>query len=240
MAVPTIYHRLAQVPNAPPLPAMRLFVSGSAPLAQEDFAAFRARFDHTPLERYGLSETLILSSNPLRAERRAGTVGHALPGVQLRLAADGEIEARGPAVFAGYWRDLAGSREAFSDDFFRTGDLGEHDEAGYLRICGRKKELILVGGSNVLPGEVEAALGGDPGVDELAAAGLPDRDRGEIVALFVVLHGGTDASLVERRLRERAEARLAPYKRPLRYAFLPGLPRNAMGKIDRRALREKY
>jgi malonyl-CoA/methylmalonyl-CoA synthetase len=236
MAVPTMYHRLLQAPADAELGGLRLCISGSAPLAAHDFEAFRTRFGHAPLERYGLSETLVLTSNPLRGERRAGSVGLPLPSVELRLAADGEIEARGGAVFAGYWQDETTTRASFRDGFFRTGDLGERDGTGYVRISGRKKDLIIVGGSNVLPGEVEAALAGEPQVEELGVCGLSDADRGEIVAVFAVLREGAAAAAVEERLRARAQDGLAPYKRPRQYRFVPALPRNAMGKLDRRAL----
>jgi len=156
----------------------------------------------------------------------------------VRLAADGELELRGPAVLAGYWRDPAATAEAFDGAYFRTGDLGHRDEAGYLVITGRKKELILVGGSNVLPGEVERVLGETPGVDEVAVTGLPDPDRGEVVAAFVVARADADPAALERALRAHAKADLAAYKRPRSYRFVAALPRNAMGKIDRRRLRE--
>jgi malonyl-CoA/methylmalonyl-CoA synthetase len=243
MGVPTMVHRMvracAQSGRSGPLelPDMRLFVSGSAPLAPEDFREFEQRFGHAPIERYGLTETLIVSSNPLDGERRPGAVGFPLPQVEVRLAADGEIEVRGPAVMGGYWQRPDLAAEAFNDGFFRTGDLGHTDDDGYLVIHGRKKELIIVGGSNVLPGEVEGALASDPGVDELAAVGLPDPDRGEIVGLFVVARGDEPTSKVEARLRERAEHELAPYKRPRQIRFISELPRNPMGKLDRKALR---
>ena len=237
MGVPTMYHRMAGAQTRPELRHMRVFISGSAPLSTRDFARFSRRFGHEPLERYGLTETLIVSSNPLAGERRPGTVGLPLPRTELRLADDGEIEVRGPGVMPGYWRDEAVSDEAFDGAFFRTGDLGRRDERGYLVIAGRKKELIIVGGSNVLPGEVEQALCDEPGVDELAAAGLADEDRGEIVGAFVVAREGVEPHGLERRLRARADESLAPYKRPHIYRFLDALPRNAMGKVDRRRLR---
>jgi len=238
MAVPTMYHRLVRAPAAPDLSHMRVFISGSAPLAAQDFRDFAKRFGHAPVERYGLSETLIAASNPLDGERRPGTVGLPLPGTEVRLAADGEIELRGPAVMSGYFRDPVTSAASFDGDFFRTGDLGHHDAAGYLVVAGRKKDLIIVGGSNVLPGEVELVLAEDPGVDEVAVAGLPDADRGEIVAAFVVARAGTDPKRLEGDLRARAEVDLSAYKRPRSYQFMAALPRNAMGKIDRRRLRE--
>lgn len=239
MGVPTMYHRMrlvdaGDVPAA--FPDMRLFVSGSAPLAREDFAGFEERFGHEPLERYGLTETLIVTSNPLAGPRVPGTVGTPLPETEVRLSDGGEIEVRGPGVMHGYWQDEAASAAAFRDGWFRTGDLGEHESHGHLRISGRLKELIIVGGSNVLPGEVEHALEGVEGVDELAAAGLPDADRGEIVGAFVVAHAGSEPAAVEARLRERAERELAAYKRPRSYRFVTELPRNAMGKIDRKRL----
>ena len=250
MGVPTMYHRMldAPRPDAPPpdapggeaLPSMRLFVSGSAPLAEADFRGFESRFGFAPLERYGLTETLIVASNPLDGRRIPGTVGRALPRTEIRLAENGEIEVRGPGVMRGYWRDEQTSAASFRDGFFRTGDLGEMHESGHLRISGRLRELIIVGGSNVLPGEVEHALAGAEGVDELAAAGVPDADRGEIVGAFVVPQAGHDPAALralETRLRERADRELAPYKRPRVYRFLAELPRNAMGKVDRRSLR---
>jgi malonyl-CoA/methylmalonyl-CoA synthetase len=236
MGVPTMYHRMLKSPVQADMSSVRVFISGSAPLAPRDFEDFADRFGHQPLERYGLSETMIVTSNPLDGERRPGTVGHALPHTDVRLADDGEILVRGPTVMRGYWRDDATSDEAFDGDWFRTGDLGAHDDAGYWVISGRKKELIIVGGSNVLPGEVERALADVAGVDEVAAAGLADADRGEVVAAFVVAAESSSADELEARLRSAAEERLAPYKRPRHYRFVRELPRNAMGKIDRRAL----
>jgi malonyl-CoA/methylmalonyl-CoA synthetase len=237
MGVPTMFRRMARSSLRRELPKTRVFISGSAPHTPTVFTEFVARFGHAPLERYGLSETMIVSTNPLEGERRAGTVGRPLRDTEVRLAGDGEIEVRGPAVTAGYWRAGEDSHEAFRDGFFRTGDLGGWDEAGYLCIRGRKKELIIVGGSNVLPGEVERGLAGDPAVEELAVVGLPDPERGEIVAAFVVPRACEEWGSLERRLRARAEDHLASYKRPRLYRFLTALPRNAMGKIDRRHLR---
>ena len=236
MGVPTMYHRMLSAPAGDAFPHMRVFISGSAPLSEPDFRDFEARFGFAPLERYGLSETLIVSSNPLEGERIPGTVGLPLPATEIRLADDGEIEVRGPGVMRGYWRDPETSAESFHDDWFRTGDLGEWHAGGHLRISGRRKDLIIVGGSNVVPGEVERALADVDGVDELAAAGIPDADRGEIVGAFIVARDGEDAAALEARLRERAEAALASYKRPRVYRFMPELPRNAMGKVDRRRL----
>jgi malonyl-CoA/methylmalonyl-CoA synthetase len=236
MGVPTMYHRFVGARAEPDLGGMRVFISGSAPLSPHDFHAFEERFGQRPLERYGLSETMIVSSNPLAAERRPGTVGLSLPETEVELAEDGEILVRGPAVMSSYWRDDTATQASFRNGAFCTGDLGRRDEAGYLIIAGRKKELIIVGGSNVLPGEVEQVLAADPGIDEIAAAGLPDADRGEIVAAFVVPRAGEDTAALEARLRERADENLAAYKRPRAYHFLAELPRNAMGKVDRRRL----
>ena len=237
MGVPTMLRRMARSALRLDLTGMRLFVSGSAPLTPQDFRAFEARFEHTPLERYGLTETMIVSTNPLDGERRCGSVGRPLPDTEVRLAPDGEIEVRGPALMRGYWRAPELTREAFREGFFRTGDLGCRDDAGYLCIVGRKKELIIVGGTNVLPGEVEQVLAAHAGVEEVAVAGLPDPDRGEVVGAFVVAAAGQDARELEAQLRARAGQLLAPYKRPRLYRFLPALPRNAMGKLDRLALR---
>ncbi len=236
MGVPTMLRRMARSELRLDLAGMRLFVSGSAPLAPQDFRAFEARFEHTPLDRYGLTETMIVSTNPLDGERRCGSVGRPLPDTEVRLAPDGEIEVRGPALMHGYWQAPELTREAFCEGFFRTGDLGRRDDGGYLCIVGRKKELIIVGGTNVLPGEVEQVLAEHAAVEEVAVAGLPDPDRGEVVAAFVVASAGQEARPLEAELRDRAEQLLAPYKRPRVYRFLPALPRNAMGKIDRRAL----
>jgi malonyl-CoA/methylmalonyl-CoA synthetase len=236
MGVPTMYHRMIASPMSVDLSKVRVFISGSAPLTPRDFRAFESRFGHRPVERYGLSETLIVSSNPLHEERRPGTVGLPLPGTEIRLAQDGEIELRAASVMSGYWRAPDISQTVFRDGFFQTGDLGRLDESGYLVVTGRKKELILVGGSNVLPGEVEHVLSDEAGVEELAVAGLPDADLGEIVGAFIVLRPDETSGVVEERLRDRAERDLAPYKRPRLYRFVTALPRNAMGKIDRRAL----
>lgn len=239
MGVPTMYHRFVTSAEDVDLSRMRLFVSGSAPLSVEDFRGFEARFGHRPLERYGLSETLIVSSNPLEGERRPGSVGLPLPHTEVRLADDGEILVRGPGVMSGYWRAAETLESPFENGFFRSGDLGRIAADGYLEIRGRKKELILVGGSNVLPGEVERALEGEARVEEIAVAGVPDPDLGEHVVAFVVAQRGADAAAVEASLRMRAESELASYKRPREYLFLAELPRNAMGKLDRRALAER-
>jgi acyl-CoA synthetase (AMP-forming)/AMP-acid ligase II len=203
MAVPTMLHRMLSSALRPDLSHMRLCISGSAPLPAADFEAFERRFELTPVERYGLTETLIVSSNRPDAPRKR-SVGFPLPDTEVRLAADGEIEVRGPGVMPGYWKAPELTREATHGGFFCTGDLGTFDAEGALRISGRKKDLIIVGGSNVLPGEVEEALASDPEVEELAVAGLSDPDRGERVCVFVVVAPGARPDRVEIRLRALA------------------------------------
>lgn len=248
MGVPTMYHRMAEVEEPCPLAAMRLFTCGSAPLSPETFRRFRDRFGFPIVERYGLTETGINTSNPLRGPHRPGSVGLPLPGVDIgifepqtrqRLAPGevGEIWVRGPNVFRGYWRNPEATAAAFCDGWFRTGDLGAVAADGYVTILGRIKELIIVGGTNVTPGEVEAVLEAEPGVAECAVAGVPDADLGERAAAFVVPREGENRQDLERRLRLRAEQQLAPYKRPRHYHFLPALPRNSMGKVERGKLR---
>lgn len=244
MGVPTMYHRMVETEGDFALDSVRLCISGSAPLSVETFRRFEARFGHRIVERYGLTETGINTSNPIGGERRAGTVGTALPGIEVGVfdAADhrplphgqsGEIRVRGPNVFRGYWRNPAATAEAFHDGWFRTGDMGVLDADGYLTINGRMKELIIVGGTNVTPGEVEAALEPETGVREVAVAGVPNADLGETVAAFVVPRAGEDPAALEARLRQRAERDLASYKRPRLYRFLDEIPRNAMGKVER-------
>jgi malonyl-CoA/methylmalonyl-CoA synthetase len=259
MGVPTFYTRLLQEPDfgPPTCASVRLFTSGSAPLLTETFEAFHRRTGHTLLERYGMSETLMLASNPYFGDpprdRLAGTVGPALPGVQIRIArADGTqaaagevgmIEARGPSVFSGYWRQPDKTREEFTPDgWFRTGDLGCLGAPGappdYLRLVGRAKDLIITGGYNVYPKEIEGYLNALPGVVESAVVGLPHPDFGEAVCAFLVMDRSAelDAAQVMSRLKER----IAGFKVPKRIWQVPELPRNAMGKVQKKALRERY
>lgn len=244
MGVPTMYHRMVETAGDFALDSVRLCISGSAPLSVETFRRFAARFGYRIVERYGLTETAINTSNPIDGECRAGTVGTALPGIEVGVfdATDhrplphgqsGEIRVRGPNVFRGYWRNPAATAEAFHGGWFRTGDMGMLDADGYLTIDGRMKELIIVGGTNVTPGEVEAALEPETGVRDVAVAGVPDADLGEKVAAFVVPRDGADPATLEARLRQRVERDLAPYKRPRLYRFLDEIPRNAMGKVER-------
>lgn len=249
MGVPTMYHRMTEVAGDFSLDSVRLCTCGSAPLSVETFRRFETRFGLQLVDRYGLTETAINTSNPFDGERRPGTVGRALPGVQVGVfdattkqrlppGRTGEIWVRGPNVFSGYWHNPEATADAFHDGWFRTGDLGVLADDGYLTINGRIKELIIVGGTNVTPGEVEAALETDAGVREVAVAGIPDADLGEKVAAFVVPQADQDTPALEERLRRRAEHSLARYKRPRLYRFLTEIPRNAMGKVERATLKE--
>lgn len=250
MGVPTMYHRLLDVEAQISLSSMRVFTCGSAPLSPETFRRFHERFGFTIVERYGLTETAINTSNPLQGPCKPGSVGPALPGVEVgifdphtqqRLATGetGEVWVRGPNVFSGYWNNPEATAATFHQDWFRTGDLGAVDEDSYLAIRGRIKELIIVGGTNVTPGEVEAVLETDPGVAECAVVGLPDTDLGERIAAFIVPRPDEQVTSLEQRLRAKAEQDLAPYKRPRLYRFLETIPRNAMGKVERGKLREQ-
>ena len=230
--VPTMYHRLAASSRAAELGRLRLCVSGSAALPAELHEALQQDAGVAVLERYGMTETNMLVSNPNDGERRAGTVGLPLPGVEVRLSeGSGEIEVRGPNVFAGYWQRPEATAEAFTaDGWFRTGDLGDHDEAGYLRILGRAKELIITGGYNVYPREVEDVLCAHPAVVEAAVVGVPSTEWGETVVAHVVGTGDTAA------LQSWAESQLAAFKRPRAYHWVESLPRNALGKLQKHRL----
>jgi malonyl-CoA/methylmalonyl-CoA synthetase len=252
MGVPTFYTRLLGDQNlsrettAP----MRLFISGSAPLLEETHRAWLARTGHVILERYGMTETNMITSNPYDGERRAGTVGFPLPDVALRIAdpetgnvlaggQTGVIEVKGPNVFKGYWRNPEKTALEFrSDGFFITGDLGRIDADGYVQIVGRAKDLIISGGFNVYPKEVESEIDALAGVIESAVVGLPHEDLGEAVTTFVVLR--PDSSLDEHMVRDALAKRLAKFKLPKRVMFVEELPRNAMGKVQKNVLRETY
>ncbi len=243
MGVPTFYTRLLDDPRLTRETAagMRLFISGSAPLLPETHAAFAARTGHAILERYGMTETNMIASNPLAGERRAGTVGLPLPGVEVRLDAApvGGIEVRGPNVFAGYWEMPEKTAEEFTPDgWFRTGDLGSFDPDGYLRIVGRARDLVISGGFNVYPVEVEEALDRVPGVLESAVVGLPHPDFGEGVFAVLVARPGValDPAAVLAAVRDR----LARFKQPKAAVVVPALPRNAMGKVQKAELRRTY
>lgn len=245
MGVPTFYTRLlanagftsASVRN------VRLFISGSAPLLPTTFAEFEQRTGQRILERYGMSEAVIITSNPLEGDRIAGSVGFPLPGVELRIGGGeepdttrtGVIEIKGPSVFSAYWRMPEKTAEEFTKDgFFITGDVGRQDADGRVWISGRAKDLIISGGYNVYPKEIELVLDEMAGVVESAVIGLPHRDFGEGVAA-VVIGTGDEAAMIA-ACRER----LAAFKAPKRIVFVKDLPRNAMGKVQKNVLRERY
>jgi malonyl-CoA/methylmalonyl-CoA synthetase len=231
--VPTIYVRLLDTPATEARKigeAMRLFVSGSAPLPAHVLEAFRARFGHTILERYGMTETFMNISNPLVGERRPGTVGFPLPGVSVRIE-DGELLVRGPNVFAGYWRRADATAAAFTaDGFFRTGDLASVDEDGYFTLLGRKSDLIISGGFNIYPREIEELLLEQEGVAEAAVVGVADEVRGEVPVAYLV--GEFDAKELERACREQ----LASFKVPRRFVKVDSIPRTALGKVQKHLL----
>jgi len=251
MGVPTFYTRLLTEPSftRESCRNMRLFVSGSAPLLAETFAEFRERTGHTILERYGMTETGMNTSNPLDGERLAGTVGPPLPGVSIRIVgADGApcgrgdigaIEVKGPNVFAGYWRMPEKTREEFTaDGYFKTGDVGCWSPEGYVRIVGREKDLIISGGLNVYPKEIEERIDALDGVVESAVIGVPDPDFGEAVVAVVVARPGhaLDGPAVIAALK----GEIAGFKVPKRVHFVADLPRNAMGKVQKNVLRTQY
>jgi malonyl-CoA/methylmalonyl-CoA synthetase len=252
MGVPTFYVRLLQHPGLTREAAagMRLFVSGSAPLLAETHRAFRERTGHAILERYGMTETNMNTSNPYDGDRIAGTVGFPLPGVELRIVdpetaepmpreATGMIEVRGPNVFKGYWRMPEKTRAEFRDDgFFITGDLGRIDGRGYVSIVGRGKDLVISGGYNIYPKEVEGEIDQLPGVVESAVIGVPHPDFGESVTAVVVREHG--AEIDETAVIAALGSRLARYKQPKRVIFVEELPRNAMGKVQKNVLRNAY
>jgi malonyl-CoA/methylmalonyl-CoA synthetase len=232
--VPTIYVRLLDLPAdaAREIGAfMRLFVSGSAPLPAQVLEEFRARFGHAILERYGMSESLMNISNPYIGERRAGSVGLPLPGVSVTLI-DGEIHLKGPNVFAGYWRRPEATRDAFRDGWFRTGDLATRSEDGYYTLSGRKSDLIISGGFNIYPREIEEFLQEQDEVAEAAVKARPDPVRGEVPVAYVVLRAQVTCEDLEARCR----AKLASFKIPRSFHVVEKLPRNAMGKIQKHLL----
>lgn len=232
--VPTMYHRLASHPEAQALAKLRLCVSGSAPLPAALHEEIERVGGQRVLERYGMTETLMLVSNPYEGARRAGTVGHPLPGVELRLAGEpAEIQVRGPNVFSGYWERPAANAQAFTDDgWFRTGDLGSIDEAGYVSIVGRAKELIISGGYNVYPREVEDVLRSHPDVEDVAVVGEADPEWGERVVAYAVCR----APVSLEALRAVVGEALAPYKHPRGLYRVDALPRNALGKVQKHRL----
>jgi malonyl-CoA/methylmalonyl-CoA synthetase len=251
MGVPTMYVRLLDEPAFDNTAAagMRLFISGSAPLLAETFRQFETLTGQRILERYGMSETVMLTSNPYEGHRAAGTVGLPLPDVSVRVVDDagkpcacdevGGVEVRGPNVFGGYWRMPEKTREEFTaDGWFKTGDVGRFDAQGYLTIVGRSKDLIISGGYNVYPKEVESYLDDMPGVAESAVIGVPDRDFGEAVTAVVVAQAG--AQLDGASMISTLKSLIASYKVPKRIHIVDELPRNAMGKVQKNELRKQY
>ena len=252
MGVPTLYVRLlgeAGLSRAA-CQRMRLFISGSAPLLIETFQQWRERTGHTILERYGMSETIILSSNPYHdGERRGGTVGLPLPGISIRVRDDqgrdlpvgetGSIEVKGPNVFKGYWRMPEKTRDEFTaDGYFRTGDVGRFDKDGYLTIVGRSKDLIISGGLNVYPAEVESYINEIPGVAESAVVGVPHPDFGEVGVAVVVPRPGSGLKADD--VLSPLKAGLSAFKVPKRCFVVDELPRNVMGKVQKNLLREQH
>lgn len=251
MGVPTFYTRLLAGDdfNAALVKHMRLFTSGSAPLLAETFEEFRARTGHAILERYGMTETGMNTSNPYDGERRAGTVGFPLPGTEVRVISEegalmgagevGGLQVRGPNVFGGYWRMPEKSAEEFDEGgWFRTGDIAMIDADGYVHLVGRAKDLIISGGFNVYPKEIEELIDDMPEVLESAIVGVPHADFGEAGVAVVVLRPGK--TLGEHELISRVKSRLANYKVPKRAFFVESLPRNTMGKVQKNLLRDEY
>ncbi|MBT0959346.1 malonyl-CoA synthase [Alphaproteobacteria bacterium KMM 3653] len=252
MGVPTFYTRLLSDDRltAEATANMRLFISGSAPLLAETHEAFTARTGHHILERYGMTETNMNTSNPYDGDRRPGTVGLPLPGVEVRLTNPedatelpvgeiGMIEVRGPNVFKGYWQMPEKTAEELrSDGFFITGDLGQFSADGYLSIVGRSKDLIITGGYNVYPKEIEDVLNDIPGVSESAVFGIPDADFGEAIIAAVVPEG--TAEIDTSTLADEVSEKLARFKHPRRYELLTELPRNTMGKVQKNELRKTF
>jgi malonyl-CoA/methylmalonyl-CoA synthetase len=252
MGVPTFYVRLLQHPGLTreATAGMRLFISGSAPLLADTHRAFRERTGHAILERYGMTETNMNTSNPFVGDRIAGTVGFPLPGVELRVVdpdkghelprgATGMIEVKGPNVFKGYWRMPEKTQAEFRDDgFFITGDLGQIDDRGYVSIVGRGKDLVISGGYNIYPKEVEVEIDQLPGVVESAVIGVLHPDFGESVTAIVVRE--SEADIDEKAIIAALDGRLARYKQPKRVIFVDELPRNTMGKVQKKVLRDEY
>ena len=255
MGVPTFYTRLLAEPafGRQCCASIRVFVSGSAPLLADTFDAFLERTGHHILERYGMTEAGMITSNPLDGARVGGTVGRPLPGVDLRIVGDtgepcvngaiGSVQIQGPNVFAGYWRMPEKTREEFTNDgYFKTGDIGqwvtEGPARGYLRLVGRAKDLIITGGLNVYPKEIEERIDEMDGVEECAVVGIPDPDFGEAVAAVIV--GKPGHTLTEAAVISALRGEIAKFKVPKRVFFEEALPRNAMGKVQKALLREKF
>lgn len=243
--VPTVYVRLLELPDETARAmgeSMRLFVCGSAPLPAPVMDTFRARFGHAILERYGMSETLMNIGNPYDGERRPGSVGFPFPGVEARIVdeaavavpdgAVGQLEVRGPNVFAGYWRNAEATAKAFRDGWFRTGDMAERAADGYYTLRGRASDLIISGGFNIYPREIEELLLDQPGVREAAVVGVADERRGEVPVAYIV----ADAAVQDEALRAACAAGLASFKTPRAFVRVDALPRTALGKVQKHLL----
>lgn len=249
MGVPTFYARLLADPRFTRKTSahMRLYISGSASLTAETFSAFEARTGHKILERYGMSEAGMIASNPLDGERVAGTVGFSLPGVDIRITDDdgvaasqnaaGNVEVKGESLFSGYWRMPEKTAAEFRGDWFVTGDIGSLNADGRLTLSGRAKDMIIAGGLNIYPTEIESFLDASPAVAESAVIGAPHPDMGE--GVVAVLVAATDAHHDESALRDALDG-LAKFKRPRKFFWVDALPRNAMGKVQKKLLREQF
>ncbi|MEK6949965.1 MAG: long-chain-fatty-acid--CoA ligase [Nanoarchaeota archaeon] len=249
MGVPTMYIKILEVKNKEKydISSMRLFISGSAPLSAETFKEFKETFGHEVLERAGMSETNMNFSNPYHGKRKPGTVGLPLPCVQVKIAdknfnevpqgKEGEILLKGLNVFKGYWNDEEKTKESFHDGWFITGDIGKIDEDGYVTFLGRSKDLIISGGLNIYPAEVEEVINSHPLVLESAVISVPDKYFGEAVKAFVVLRDSIKVS--EKGIINYCKQKIASYKKPKYVEFIDTLPRNGMGKVQRNVLRER-
>jgi len=241
MGVPTMYFRILEVEGCEEfdVSSMRLFVSGSAPLSKDLFTKFHKTFGHKILERAGMSESMMNYSNPYHGDRRPGTVGFPLPGVEIRIVdenfndvpanTEGEIVIKGPNLLKGYWGNEEATAKAFKDGWFKTGDICKRDQDGYISIVGRSKDIIISGGVNLYPREIEEVIESIPAVKEAAVVGIPDEEFGEAVKACIVLE--KDAEVTEEEIIAYCKERLASFKKPKRVEFLDTLPKNAMGKI---------
>ena len=249
MGVPTMYIKILEVKNKEKydISNMRLFISGSAPLPAETFKEFKQVFGHEILERAGMSETNMNFSNPYHGKRKPGTVGLPLSCVEVKIAdknfnevlkgKEGEILLKGSNVFRGYWNAPEKTRESFHDGWFITGDIGKVDEDGYVAFLGRSKDLIISGGLNIYPAEVEETINSHPAILESAVIGVPDKYFGESVKAFVVLKNNIKPT--EKEIITYCKQRLASYKKPKYVEFIDALPRNSMGKVQKNVLRKK-
>ncbi len=268
MGVPTFYTRLLEHPefSSKQCQSMRLFISGSAPLLAKDHQRFKKLTGHTILERYGMTETNMMTSNPYFGERRAGTVGHAIENIDVRIVSEtndgtlihhnvlqpdenshkvGMIQVRGPSLFKGYWKMPEKTAEEFTNDgYFITGDLAQYDRDGYISIVGRDKDMIISGGLNVYPIDVENVINACSSVKESAVFGVTDADFGEVVMAIVISSnqrvGSHESETAKSEILDAIKENLAAYKRPKKILFLDQLPRNAMGKVQKKVLRELY